>query len=141
MHCNVFARTFAFATVSIAIAFGHNALATTDAGLRGHGEWKSNTDSAAIRGTWSVTLSRTENVVEGTMTLTGSNVLGKGKVTGTISGNQIVLGVVSKSDTEIEFMGELRDGRVSGSWQLPAVNDGGTWSGQLTPVGAGKRTD
>jgi hypothetical protein len=49
------------------------------------------------------------------MALSGSNVLAGGRVSGTISGDEIVLGVVAENDAAVEFIGRMRDGKVSGS--------------------------
>lgn len=96
----------------------------------GNGDWQSASGSA-MRGTWTVTLERSGNDVKGNITLTGSMLFSGTQVTGTLDGDQIVLGVLADGRNQVSFSGMLKDEQVSGEWQCPAIGDSGTWSGTL----------
>jgi hypothetical protein len=103
--------------------------------LTGTGTWQS-LSSAIIKGGWTASLVRTGNHVEGTLALTGSNLLSGGAVSGDIDSSSIMLGVVSKDVRQATFSGQLVGNTVKGEWNCPAVNDHGIWSGTLSPPAA-----
>jgi len=98
--------------------------------LAGRGEWES-LSGDAIRGTWSVALQRSDTHVNGTMALTGSNVLKTASVSGTIEGQNIVLGLSSDGISEATFSGQLSGTSISGEWDCPTIEDQGVWQGTL----------
>lgn len=101
--------------------------------LAGNGEWRSRSGDA-MRGAWSATLVRSESEIRGNIELTGSPLFSGGQVTGSMDGDELVLGVIAEGDNEATFRGKLVDGTVSGEWDLPAITDSGTWTGTLRPA-------
>lgn len=99
--------------------------------LVGSGEWQS-LSSEAIRGKWSVTLTRIDSRVDGTLTLAGSNVFAGGRVAGTVDTSSIVLGVMSEGNKQASFSGKLDGETISGEWEAPVAGDHGVWYGELT---------
>ena len=123
----VFARTSAVTFVAILLA----CVPVHADELIGKGEWRSVSGGDAISGTWRVTLTRADTAVTGTMELTGSNVLKKGTVNGTVNGSSVLLGVSSDGATEANFTGKLNGNAISGEWDCPALKDDGVWQGTL----------
>lgn len=115
-------------------------LVTASAGqgeqLTGEGEWQS-VSGDAIRGTWTVSLIQTDDRVEGTLRLTGSNVLAGGSVAGTIDRSSIVLGVTAEGAKQATFSGLLDGKSIKGEWESEAVKDHGVWYGTLSARKAG----
>lgn len=101
-------------------------------GLTGEGEWQSGLGDA-MRGTWVATLSRSGTGVEGTISLTGSPLFAGGDVTGTVEGDEVVLGVITEGEHTAMFRGSLTDSKVTGEWDCPTIGDRGVWSGTLQP--------
>jgi hypothetical protein len=101
--------------------------------LGGKGQWQS-ISGDAIRGTWTVTLTRTGSRVQGNLQLTGSNVLTGGVVTGDIDANSVVLGVMADGAREATFSAKLNGTSIAGEWQCDLVKDHGVWFGSLSPV-------
>lgn len=104
--------------------------------LVGKGEWQS-LSGEGMRGTWSVELSSAGERVEGTIKMTGSNLFTTSAVSGSISGEQIVLGLMSEGTKQATFAGKLVDGSISGEWHCPAIADEGVWTGKLGSSGGG----
>jgi hypothetical protein len=100
--------------------------------LMGRGQWQSLSGGEHVQGTWSVQLDRSGTRVEGTMALTGSNVLTGGSVHGTIDGQSVILGVSSDGVAAATFSGRLSGEAISGEWECAVVKDEGVWSGTLT---------
>lgn len=100
--------------------------------LAGSGDSQSLTVEAA-KGTWHAQLVRQGSDVTGNIDLDGSNVLSGGSVTGQIDGSGVTLGVMVDGAQLATFSGMLKDGAVSGEWQLTsdALKDQGVWSGTL----------
>lgn len=98
--------------------------------VSGNGEWQSQS-GAAMRGTWTVTLERSGSDLKGTIALTGSLLFSGGAVTGTLDGDQLMLGTVADGENQVTFSGTMNDEKITGEWHSPAVNDSGTWSGTL----------
>lgn len=98
--------------------------------LIGDGEWQSLAGDA-MRGTWSVDLRRSSSRVDGTINLSGSNVFTGGTVSGTIDGQDVVLGVMAEGVAQATFTGKLTGKSISGEWKCPAVKDEGVWFGTL----------
>jgi hypothetical protein len=69
--------------------------------------------------------------MEGSIALTGSPLFLGGEVSGTIEGEDVVLGVLTEGDHRATFRGTLRDQKVEGEWECPAIGDRGVWSGTL----------
>jgi len=98
--------------------------------LSGRGEWQS-VRGDGIGGKWTVTLTRSGEQVEGELTLSGSNVFTGGKVSGTIDGASLVLGVMSEAGKTASFSGKLDGERIAGEWEAAPVDDHGVWFGTL----------
>jgi hypothetical protein len=101
--------------------------------LRGEGEWQS-LNAESVRGRWQVTLTRTGSELQGTIVLTGSNVLKKGPVAGTINGSDVVLGVMSDGARNATFAARIDGESVSGEWESAVASDHGVWTGKLSSV-------
>ena len=101
--------------------------------LTGRGKWQSLAGGELISGTWSVSLKQSAGNITGTMQLTGSNLLKTSTVSGTIDGNNVVLGVgASDSEASASFNGQLIGSSISGEWDCPAAKDHGVWEGSLS---------
>jgi hypothetical protein len=88
----------------------------------------------SMKGTWTTSLTRAGNSVQGTLTLTGSNVISAASVTGSIDGSSVVLGVAAEGAREATFSGTLdRGGAIKGEWELDSevLKDHGVWYGTL----------
>jgi hypothetical protein len=106
--------------------------ASADA-LAGKGEWQSSS-GATMRGAWSVTLAQSGTSLEGDITLSGSPFFTGGEVTGTLDGDEVMLGVLTDGQYQATFGGKLVEGKISGEWDFPAIGDRGVWSGTLLSV-------
>lgn len=102
--------------------------------LSGRGEWRSHFGDDFIRGRWTIQLQRYGTKLEGTMHLTGSNVLKSGTVHGSIDGQNVVLGLASDGVTAATFSGALNGNAIAGEWRCPRVSDEGSWYGTLDSV-------
>lgn len=123
-------------TAVLALVLSLSASRTAAEQLIGKGEWASGRSGDAIRGTWTVELQRDDGRIVGTLTLTGSNLIDRADVSGTIDDRQIVLGVGAKGPTQASFTGLLHGESISGEWDFPAAQDEGVWYGTLaTPIG------
>ncbi len=98
--------------------------------LAGKGEWRS-LSGDGIGGTWTATLTRRGERIEGALALDGSNVFRGGTVSGTIDGANIVLGVMTEQGKVASFTGKLEGGEVKGEWTAALVQDHGVWFGTL----------
>lgn len=98
--------------------------------LTGKGEWQS-FSSELIRGTWSATLTRVDDRVEGRIEIRGSNVFGGGQVSGEMRPTQVVLGVMAAGSKQALFSGKLTGTTVEGEWTADAIGDSGMWKGTL----------
>lgn len=98
--------------------------------LTGEGEWRSLL-SAAIKGTWSATLARSGNRLEGNLDLSGSNVFSGGSVAGELDTSGITLGVMVDGAEQAAFAGKLDGESITGEWVCDAVKDHGVWYGTL----------
>lgn len=94
----------------------------------GKGEWQS-LSSDAIRGTWTVSLTKSRTTVKGTLALTGSNVFAGGQVTGTLDASSVALGVVSERGKQASFSGKLDGDVIRGEWEAAVIGDHGVWYG------------
>jgi hypothetical protein len=103
--------------------------------VSGNGEWQSNS-GVAMRGTWTVALERSGSGLNGTLSMTGSLLFSGAKVTGTLDGDQIILGAVTDGEYQVTFNGRLTEEKVAGEWQSDALGDSGSWSGTLRFVSA-----
>ena len=92
--------------------------------LAGKGQWQS-LSGASIRGTWSATLTRTGDQLQGNLQLTGSNVFTGGAVTGNIDALSVALGVVAAGSQEATFSAKLDGTSIAGEWQSDLVKDHG----------------
>jgi hypothetical protein len=103
--------------------------------LSGSGEWESLT-SGSMRGTWTASLVRAGNKVQGTVSLTGSNVISLASVTGSIDGSSVMLGVAADGARQATFSGKLQGGSIKGEWELDSdvLTDHGVWYGKLGPA-------
>jgi len=101
-----------------------------EAALSGSGEWQS-LKSESIGGKWTVSLTQTGERVDGELTLSGSNVFTGGKVSGTIDGASIVLGVMTEAGKSAAFTGKLDGATLRGEWEAALVEDHGVWFGSL----------
>jgi hypothetical protein len=101
--------------------------------LTGRGEWQS-LRAEGVRGTWSVVLTRSADVLDGSINITGSNVFRDAGVTGTIDAGNIVLGVTVQGSRQATFSGRMQGDQISGEWEAPGVVDGGVWYGMLEPT-------
>jgi len=97
----------------------------------GRGDWQS-LGGETIHGTWKVMLQRSGAHVDGTMELTGSNMLSTGSASGTIDGQNVVLGVSWNGVAAASFSGQLTGDSISGEWDCAAVKDQGVWHGTLS---------
>ena len=123
-----------YATIAaLGLALSLSATRAAAEQLVGKGEWASGRSSDAIRGTWTADLQRDGGSIAGTLTLTGSNLVDRADVSGTIDERQIVLGVTAKGTTQASFTGQLRGGSISGEWDFPAARNEGVWYGTLAP--------
>ncbi len=86
-----------------------------------------------MRGTWTATLERSRGELRGSITLTGSPLFAGGGVTGTIEGEDVVLGVLTEGDHQAKFKGSLTDNKIAGEWECQTIGDQGIWSGTLQP--------
>jgi hypothetical protein len=118
----------------VLLAMTVHALVTPAAELAGKGTWHS-TNSDAVKGTWSATLTRSETEVRGTMTIDGSNVFTGGEVEGTVEAGKIVLGVFQQGSRVAHFAGKADGDAVIGEWSCPAIADEGVWEGRLPGIG------
>ena len=98
--------------------------------LVGQGEWQS-LSGEAMRGTWSVELSRSGTDLRGGIKVTGSNLFSGGTVTGTVDGQEVVLGVMADGVKQATFSGKLSGDSISGEWACPAIKDQGVWFGTV----------
>lgn len=98
--------------------------------VAGNGEWQSNS-GVAMRGTWTVALERSGSDLTGTISMTGSLLFSGAKITGTLDGDEIMLGAVTDGDYQVTFSGRLTEGKITGEWQCDALGDSGSWSGTL----------
>jgi len=129
-------RTASVAVIIAAIiVFPIHAISLAQA-LTGSGEWQS-LSGEAIRGAWSATLTRQGDVVEGSFELTGSNVLLRGTVSGSIAGAAVMLGVARDGVKEAIFSGKLDGDSISGEWEYPGLGDHGVGYGTLSTQSAG----
>jgi hypothetical protein len=101
--------------------------------LSGSGEWQS-LSGQAIKGTWTASITRDGGLVDGSLTLKGSNVFGGGAVTGDINTSSIMLGVMAQGTKQATFTGKIDGDKISGEWQCEALKDHGVWWGSLVPV-------
>jgi hypothetical protein len=120
--------TFTTFTVLLVVILGTSALDAES--LSGGGAWQSNS-GGSIKGAWSANLERTGNAVSGEFAVEGSPLFSGGSANGAVSGEDVVIGVITSGTTEATFTGKLKEGSVSGTWELPAINDTGTWEGSL----------
>jgi hypothetical protein len=104
--------------------------------VAGNGEWQSNS-GVAMRGTWTVALERAGSELSGTISMTGSLLFSGAKVTGTLDGDQIMLGAVTDGEYRMTFSGRVTEEKITGEWQCDALGDSGTWSGTLRLASAG----
>jgi hypothetical protein len=104
--------------------------------LVGKGEWRSLTGEP-IKGTWTATLARDGNRVQGNLDLTGSNVFSAGAVSGEIDALGITLGVMVDGAQQATFSGKLEGDSISGEWECDAVKDHGVWYGRLARAKSG----
>lgn len=119
-----------FLTMAIAVLLGlfaQNARAET---LTGEGRWTSNS-GAAMTGTWSANLVQTDDALTGTFSIEGSPLMSGGSVTGSITEDEVVLGVMVSGSTEARFSAKIEGTNINGEWAVPAIADTGTWSGTL----------
>ncbi len=130
-------RTAAVLVTAICLPLFNGPAVAAD--LAGNGEWRSRSGDA-MRGTWSATLVRSGSEISGSIELTGSPLLAGGQVTGSMEGDELVLGVVAEGENEATFKGKLVGGSVSGEWSLPVLTDSGTWTGTLRPATSGAGT-
>lgn len=100
--------------------------------LGGQGEWRS-LSGEGIRGTWGVDLSQSGTDLHGAIKLTGSTLFTDGLVTGSIDGEQVVLGVMADGLEQATFSGKLTGESISGEWRCPSIKDEGVWFGKLGP--------
>ena len=98
--------------------------------LSGGGSWQS-TNAEPVKGKWTAALTLSKQDVQGTLTLDGSNVFTGGKVEGTLTDGQIVLGVFQQGTKAASFAGKFDGETVSGEWSCPAIADEGVWEGNL----------
>lgn len=103
--------------------------------LVGSGEWRSLVGEG-IAGTWTVTLTRSGERVDGTLALRGSNVFSGGTVSGTVSDTQVVLGVLTEAGKAATFTGALDAGGIKGEWEAAVAGDHGVWFGTLARPGS-----
>ena len=100
-----------------------------DSGPAGHlwnGIWASG--SYPISGTFTLELSQNGSALSGQVSITGSDCLTGGAVSGTIEGNQISFGVVAAEQT-IHWDGVVSGTTMQGSYTTPSCGkDAGTWS-------------
>lgn len=99
--------------------------------VKGSGEWRS-VKTKAIRGTWTLSATRSGTALNGVLELTGSNVFTGGEVAGSIDGSDIVLGVLRKDQKLASFTGAIDGEAVSGEWECDLVDDAGVWYGDLS---------
>jgi hypothetical protein len=118
--------------VTMMLAFlGALASASQAQQLVGQGEWRS-LSGESLAGKWSVTLQRAGDRLDGSIGMTGSNLLSSAQVNGTIDGQHVMLGVMSDGAVLATFSGKLSGESVSGEWQSPVVKDEGVWYGILS---------
>lgn len=100
--------------------------------LSGTGEWQSLT-SKQMKGAWTASLTRQGSTLQGTLSLSGSNVLSGGPVSGSIDSSNVVLGVETEGSRQATFSGTLQGGSISGEWDLNSevLTDHGVWTGRL----------
>lgn len=98
--------------------------------LSGGGTWQSNSGTS-IKGTWTAKLDRTGDTVSGDFAVEGSPLFNGGSATGSVSGENVVLGIITAESTQATFTGRLEAGSVAGTWELPEIDDTGTWEGTL----------
>ncbi|MFQ5668348.1 MAG: hypothetical protein ACE5I7_18215, partial [Candidatus Binatia bacterium] len=85
-----------------------------------------------IGGTWTATLVRKAGRVEGTLSLTGSNILPGGAVSGHIDASSVMLGVMIGNAHRATFSAKLDGDSINGEWQCDAVKDHGVRYGTLS---------
>ncbi len=56
------------------------------------------------------------------------------QASGTIDGQQIMLGVLASGEKQATFAGKIDAGTVRGEWTSETVKDDGIWFGTLTPT-------
>lgn len=95
------------------------------------GEWQS-LSAENIKGTWSAQVTQNATSIEGTMTLTGSNVFKSGTVKGTLETTNIAFGVLTEAGMQASFNGKVDGAGLSGEWESSAVGDHGVWYGSMT---------
>ncbi len=94
--------------------------------LAGKGEWRS-LSGDTIGGTWTASLTRTGNRVQGTLILGGSNVLSGGDVVGGIDTCSIMLGVVAAGARQAAFSGKLDGDSIKGEWSGNVLSTPAPW--------------
>ena len=108
--------------------------------LAGEGEWHS-LSSELIGGTWKADFTRSGEVVRGTLELTGSNVLSRMDVSGTIDASKIVVGTSREKGRDASFAAKLSDDKIDGEWECPSLNDHGVWFGTVKERKPRERVD
>ncbi len=101
--------------------------------LVGKGEWKS-LSGDVIGGSWAATIVQNAGGVNGSLTLTGSNVFAGGDVTGTVDAASIVLGLLNEQGKQATFSAKIDGTSIKGEWNSDLLNDHGVWYGTLEPV-------
>lgn len=92
-----------------------------------NGTW-TNTEPVAAVGTFVLTWVQQNDKIIGALSITGSNCLKNGNVTGTVTGTSISFGAVDGSVT-VEYIGTVESAnRLSGSYRTTCGNSIGTWT-------------
>jgi hypothetical protein len=102
-----------------------------DERLSASGIWASQRGDA-IRGTWTADLTSGVGTIQGTISLTGSNVVTQATVQGSISeGGLLTLSAIVDEVEVATFSATISDVELSGTWRSDLVGDEGHWNGEL----------
>lgn len=101
--------------------------------LDGEGKWASST-SEMVSGAWILDATVEASAVDGVLTLKGSPTLSGSLVEGTIDGQSIVFGTISRDSHSLKFTGTLHGRLVSGTWESDSLRDYGTWEGTFNAL-------
>lgn len=123
-------RNAVLATLIVALGSLIQVTAVAAESLSGEGTWQSNSGSS-IRGAWTATLVRSEDALAGEFVIDGSPLFTGGSTTGSLTDDDIVLGIIVSEGAQATFKGSLRGDEIEGTWELPEISDTGTWQGTL----------
>lgn len=117
-------------TVFVVFVAAFQDISAAGESLSGKGTWQSDS-GGSIHGTWSAEFVRSGTGLSGEFVIVGSPLFTGGRADGSLTDDDIVLGVIVSDTAQATFKGNLRGEFIEGSWDLPEISDTGTWEGSL----------